>query len=283
MAARIVSRGLLQSRSWAALRLGISVRGFRVTRLKQMHISSVVMDDFIDQMRIDKEKEQKEKFNKDEEEKIKAELLDTTLEEVLIQGWNKSAVAAAAARLGYPRVTAGLVSSMEEVVLHHIWKSNRQLDDWMVEEVDKLTAGGTRLPVAKFIRSCVVRRLSYNIPLLKAGLWAQGMAMVAQPAWAGSGLELAQEVCDDIWYRAGDKSADMNWYSKRITLGMVMTATEVFMVQDNSVDYRDTWDFLDRRLDDLTLMPSLSKVPSDIKGVLEGTLLTAKILAGVQK
>jgi len=283
MAARIVSRRLLQSKPWAALRLGMSVRGIRVYMLKQMHISSVVRDDFLDQMRIDKEKEQKENFNKDEEEKIKTELLDTALEEVLIQGWNKSAVAAAATRLGYPKVTAGLVGSMEEVVLHHIRKSNRQLDDWMVEEVAKLTAGGARLPVAKFIRSCVVRRLSYNIPLLKAGLWAQGMAMVAQPAWAGTGLELAQEVCDDIWYRAGDKSADMNWYSKRITLGMVMTATEVFMVQDNSVDYRDTWDFLDRRLDDLSLMPSLSKIPSDIKGVLEGTLLTAKILAGVQK
>merc|ERR1719153_845259 len=49
-------------------------------------------------MRIDKEKEQKERFNRDEEEKIKTELLDTTLDEVLIQGWNKSAVTAAAAR-----------------------------------------------------------------------------------------------------------------------------------------------------------------------------------------
>ena len=283
MAARLLTRGLLQSKHGTALRSGISGLRLGVTMQKQIHISFVVRDDFMDQMRIDKENEQKEKFNRDEEENIKIELLDAALEMVLVQGWNKSAVAAAAAKLGYPRVTAGLIGSMEEVVLHHIRKSNRQLDDWMVEEVAKLTGGGARLPVSKFIRSCVVRRLSYNIPLLQAGLWTQAMAMVAQPAWAGSGVQLAQEVCDDIWHRAGDKSADMNWYSKRITLGLVMTATEVFMVQDTSMDYRDTWDFLDRRLDDLSLMPSLSKVPSDIKGVLEGTLMTAKILAGVQK
>ena len=283
MAARLLTRGLLQSKHGTALRSGISGLRLGVTMQKQIHISFVVRDDFMDQMRIDKENEQKEKFNRDEEENIKIEFLDAALEMVLVQGWNKSAVAAAAAKLGYPRVTAGLIGSMEEVVLHHIRKSNRQLDDWMVEEVAKLTAGGARLPVSKFIRSCVVRRLSYNIPLLQAGLWTQAMAMVAQPAWAGSGVQLAQEVCDDIWHRAGDKSADMNWYSKRITLGLVMTATEVFMVQDTSMDYRDTWDFLDRRLDDLSLMPSLSKVPSDIKGVLEGTLMTAKILAGVQK
>ena len=283
MAARLLTRGLLQSKHGTALRSGISGLRLGVTMQKQIHISSVVMDDFMDQMRIDKDKEQKEKFSRDEEEKIKIELMDAALEEVLVQGWNKSAVATAAAKLGYPRVTAGLIGSMEEVVLHHIRKSNRQLDDWMVEEVAKLTAGGARLPVSKFIRSCVVRRLCYNIPLLQAGLWTQGMALVAQPAWAGSGVQLAQEVCDDIWHRAGDKSADMNWYSKRITLGLVMTATEVFMVQDTSMDFRDTWAFLDRRLDDLSLMPSLSKVPSDIKGVLEGTLMTAKILAGVQK
>merc|ERR1719206_561557 len=50
-------------------------------------------------MRIDKDKEQKGKFSRDEEEKIKIELMDAALEEVLVQGWNKSAVAAAAAKL----------------------------------------------------------------------------------------------------------------------------------------------------------------------------------------
>lgn len=284
MAGRLLSRGLLvRCRRLLGNRLAVSGLVRVGVREDQMHTSYVHRDDFMEQVKVDREHQEKERMNMDKEEEIKAELLDAALVEVLTHGWNKSAITAAATKLGHPSVVAGLVGGVEEVVLHHISKSNRQLDAWMVDEVARLTAGGSRLPIGKFIRSCVVQRLSHNIPYLSAGLWAQGVAMVAQPAWAGRGVELGQEVCDDIWHRAGDTSADLNWYTKRVTLGMVMAATEVFMVQDTSEGFRDTWDFLDRRLEDLSIMPTISKVPGDIAGVVEGLLQTAKILVGVQK
>ena len=43
----------------------------------------------------------------------------------------------------------------------------------------------------------------------------------------------------------------MNWYSKRLTLGAVYKSTELSMLQDRSVDYDDSWAFLDRRLRDM--------------------------------
>ena len=92
-----------------------------------------------------------------------------------------------------------------------------------------------------------------------------------------------QEVCDDIWYIAGDTSHDLNWYSKRISLAAVMAATDVFMLQDNSPDFQDSWSFLDRRLQDLALMPTLSKIPDDAMAVADGLLKTVKILAGVKR
>jgi len=284
MAGRLLSRGLLvRSRSFVGQRLAVSVLVRGGSREEQLHTSRVHMDDFMEQVKVDREHQEKERMNMDKEEEIKTELLDAALVEVLTYGWNKSAITAAATKLGHPSVVAGLVGGVEEVVLHHISKSNRQLDAWMVDEVARLTSGGSRLPIGKFIRSCVVQRLSFNIPYLEAGLWAQGVALVAQPPWAGRGVELGQEVCDDIWHRAGDTSSDMNWYTKRVTLGMVMAATEVFMVQDTSEGFRDTWDFLDRRLEDLSIMPTISKVPGDIAGVVEGLFQTAKILVGVQK
>ena len=36
-----------------------------------------------------------------------------------------------------------------------------------------------------------------------------------------------QELCDDVWHRAGDASTDYNWYTKRLTLAAVYTSTEV--------------------------------------------------------
>ena len=90
-------------------------------------------------------------------------------------------------------------------------------------------------------------------------------------------------MCDDVWWRAGDSSHDMSWYTKRISLGAVMAATDLFMIQDTSDNYQETWDFLDRRLSDLALMPTINKIPEDVAKVAGGLLQTAKILVGVQK
>jgi ubiquinone biosynthesis protein COQ9 len=43
----------------------------------------------------------------------------------------------------------------------------------------------------------------------------------------------------------------MNWYSKRLTLAGIYKSTELFMIQDKSENFRDTYQFLDNRFDDL--------------------------------
>ena len=218
----------------------------------------------------------------EEEERVLSSILSLSLEKVPTHGWSMNAVEEAVKSLGYPSVTAGLVEFPHQIVLHHISSSNAALDAWMVEEVASLTAGGQKVPIGKFVRSCIIKRLSMNGALIRAGLWGEGVALVCQsdPALA---LQTWQEVCDDIWYRAGDTSLDLNWYTKRITLAAVMAATDVFMLQDNSPDFQDSWSFLDRRLQDLALMPTLSKIPEDAKAVADGLFQTLKILSGVKR
>ena len=43
----------------------------------------------------------------------------------------------------------------------------------------------------------------------------------------------------------------MNWYSKRLTLAGIYKSTELFMIQDKSENFGDTYQFLDNRFDDL--------------------------------
>ena len=220
----------------------------------------------------------------DKEEELIDKILDAALKEVLTHGWHMSAVSSAVQQLGYPAVTAGLVDNIDQLVLHHIKSSNKKLDTWMEAEVKRLTADGQRLPITKFIRSCIVTRLSMNIPYIEAGVWSEGVARVCGSAeGVCQGVETWQQVCDDIWYRAGDTSHDMSWYTKRLSLAAVMATTDVFMVQDSSDNYQDTWDFLDRRLDDLALVPTFTKIPEDAAKVAEGIFQTAKILVGAQR
>jgi ubiquinone biosynthesis protein COQ9 len=77
---------------------------------------------------------------------------------------------------------------------------------------------------------------------------------------------------DDIWYLAGDKSLDFNWYSKRIILSGIIffhilgiyTTTEIFYMNDQSPERFASTEFLNRRLQDSFL---ISKKAADISNL----------------
>ena len=54
-----------------------------------------------------------------------------------------------------------------------------------------------------------------------------------------------------IWEALGDTSDDLNWYTKRSTLSGVYSSTVLYWLGDDSTGSRGTWEFLDRRIDDV--------------------------------
>ena len=67
--------------------------------------------------------------------------------------------------------------------------------------------------------------------------------------------ELAR-LSDEIWYLSGDTSVDASWYTKRASVASIYAASEVFMTQDKSTDYRDTQQFVEDRLKDVQTVGS---------------------------
>lgn len=67
-------------------------------------------------------------------------------------------------------------------------------------------------------------------------------------------LSQIYKISDEIWYLAGDRSIDINWYTKRHMLTKVYCLTELYMLQDKSEGFNDTWHFLERRLDEMEVM-----------------------------
>ena len=61
--------------------------------------------------------------------------------------------------------------------------------------------------------------------------------------------ELAR-LSDEIWFLAGDTSVNTSWYTKRASLSAIYSSTEIFMTTDQSTDFAETEEFLDRRLDE---------------------------------
>jgi len=57
-------------------------------------------------------------------------------------------------------------------------------------------------------------------------------------------------LADEIWFLAGDDAVDTSWYTKRATLSSIYAATETYSTTDQSTDFKDTQEFLDRRLEE---------------------------------
>ncbi|KAJ3334519.1 Ubiquinone biosynthesis protein coq9, mitochondrial, partial [Kappamyces sp. JEL0680] len=74
---------------------------------------------------------------------------------------------------------------------------------------------------------------------------------MALPSNVPQSITKLGQLVDDIWHLAGDRSVDLNWYSKRALLASVYTSTELFMTTDTSPDYANTMKFLDRRIADI--------------------------------
>lgn len=74
------------------------------------------------------------------------------------------------------------------------------------------------------------------------------MAVMAQPSYAPASFKELAKLVDEIWFLSGDTSVDPSWYTKRASLSMIYASSELFMTNDKSPGFRDTRDFLQRRL-----------------------------------
>ncbi len=83
------------------------------------------------------------------------------------------------------------------------------------------------------------------------------IAWTALPANAALGVRALYRTVDAIWYAIGDTSADFNFYTKRILLAGVLTATTLYWLGDDSEDFTDSHAFLDRRIEDVMKVPKL--------------------------
>lgn len=76
------------------------------------------------------------------------------------------------------------------------------------------------------------------------------------------GSKVAWNTCDLIWKYAGDKSKDMNYYSKRSLLLGVYLSSSAFFLADESKDHKETMNFIKNALDNIVNIASFkSKLP----------------------
>lgn len=176
-------------------------------------------------------------------ERAKDQLLTAALGHVAFDGWSEATFKAAVADSG---LTEGLARALyprggvDLAVAYH-----RRGDAAMTEAL-----AARDLSTLRF-RDRVALAIRLRLDAADKELVRRGSALFALPQHAAEGAGLIWSTADAVWTALGDTSRDLNWYTKRASLSAVYAATVLFWLGDHSDDNAATWDFLDRRIENV--------------------------------
>ena len=179
-----------------------------------------------------------------ENEDMQAQLLAAALPHVAFDGWSETSLRAACQDLSITRQMAALACPRGAIDLairfHHDGDEAMQV---VLQETD-INAMKIREKITFSVRA----RLD---AIRDKEAVRRGATLMALPQHAAEGAGLVWGTCDRIWAAIGDSSADVNWYTKRLTLSSVYSVTVLYWLGDNSPNHQDTWTFLDRRIENV--------------------------------
>ncbi len=194
-------------------------------------------------------------------DKLREKLLQAALPHVPFDGWGSAALRAAARDLEVDPVLAFNAfpgGAPELIEAFSAWADRRMLE--ALEKRD-LEAMKVRERIAAGVR----QRLELIEPQREAV--RQGLSFLALPQHAPLALKCLYRTVDAIWYAAGDRATDYNFYTKRLLLSGVYSSTLLFWLNDDSEGRAETWAFLDRRIAEvLKVAGGLGRT---VKGVLD--------------
>ncbi len=173
---------------------------------------------------------------------VRDAVLDAALPDVVFDGWSEALLRRAVVEAGIDPALATLAfprGALDLAVAFH-----RRGDAEMLERLD--TPDFAAMRMTEKIAFAVRTRLQIAGPHEEAV--RRATSMFALPLYAAEGARMTWDTADAIWNAAGDTSQDYNWYTKRLTLSGVFSATLLYWLADASEEKEATWRFLDRRL-----------------------------------
>ena len=178
-------------------------------------------------------------------------ILLAMLPHVAFDGWTRRSLNAGVADAGFPPEMAyrAFPHGMDDVIAYWSSYSDRR----MVEGMERLDLDAMR--VRDRIATGVRLRIEVNTRYREAV--RRALSFLALPLNAAIAARNTYNTVDAIWYAAGDTSTDFNFYTKRGLLAPVYVSTVLYWLSDESKDCAATWEFLDRRIDDVLQVPKI--------------------------
>ena len=189
-------------------------------------------------------------------------IVESALKHVAFDGWSSSAIIQGTIEAGFPdnMFLRAFPNGMSEVIDHFAdWSDRRMVTVLASQNLDTMK-------IRERIYTCVKSRIQINAHHKEAV--RRLLSYFALPVNTPLAARLAWRSCSTMWYAAGDRSADWNYYTKRGLLVSVYSTTLLYWMSDDGDDkndFPDTWTFLDRRISDVL---KTFAVPNQLKSML---------------
>jgi ubiquinone biosynthesis protein COQ9 len=175
--------------------------------------------------------------------KAREAIVAAALPHVPFDGWTERALVAGAHAAGMQVSEAARLFPRGPVEAIEVYSG--MADRAMAEAVAALPA---ETKMRERIAAGVRARLDFVAPHKEAARRATNTLALLHNAPLG--LRLLYRTVDALWYAAGDKATDFNFYTKRAILAAICSATFLYWFNDRSIDHAATLKFLERRLDE---------------------------------
>lgn len=194
--------------------------------------------------------------------KAAEDILAKALPLVPFEGWNQLTLKKAAEQAGYKRTDAIRVfpGGAIEAIDFYMRLTDAQMAEAMARY--HLDTMKIRERIATAVRLKLAAMEPHREAVRKA------LALQALPFNCAHALKNLYATVDNIWYAIGDTSTDFNFYTKRLSLAGVYSATLIFWLDDHSAGSELTHAFLDRRIEEVM---QFEKLKSRVKQGLKAT------------
>jgi len=189
----------------------------------------------------------------DPDAELRDRLAEAIAHEAAFSGWTRGSMRDAAENIGAAADVRRLFpGGPTDVLVHLSDRADRRTVEALDSQAGDLkTRDRIKLGVKLRIQNTVGGKESVR----------RGLALLVLPFNGPLAFRMLYRTTDAIWHAAGDNSTDFNFYSKRAILGGVFSSTVLYWLNDRSEGDQATWDFLDRRIDDVM---RFEKLKSDV-------------------
>ncbi|OSQ38261.1 COQ9 family protein [Thalassospira mesophila] len=180
------------------------------------------------------------------------DLVRAALEHVAFDGWSKLTLRTAAEDLGWSPMEVDRLfpGGIGQVIEHYVALTDRDM-------MDRLAAMDIK---SMKIRARIGAAIRVRLDLAEAHKDAvrAAVAHLSLPQNLPKSLRMTAKTVDLMWQAAGDTSTDHNWYTKRGLLAGVYGSTLMYWLDDTSDGHQATWEFMDRRIGNVMMIPKVT-------------------------